>query len=257
VEEHGEYRALVTGAGASGPGLAAGRPLPLSRVAAACLAALAMLTAVPAEACRLALALGLDVSSSVDAREYRLQAEGLARALEAPEVREAFLAVPGAPVKLMIYEWSGWQQQELRQDWVTVAGPGELAAVAARIRGQRRSYAQYPTALGLALMYGARRLQDRGECRQRTLDVSGDGTNNDGAAPEIVKRQFPMDGITINGLVVGANMVTLARYYRQFVIQGPGAFVEQVGDYADYEAAMRRKLLRELGVIEMSGGGPE
>ena len=46
------------------------------------------------EACRLALSLGLDVSSSVDAREYRLQTEGLAAALIAPEVRGAFLAAP-------------------------------------------------------------------------------------------------------------------------------------------------------------------
>ena len=57
------------------------------------------------------------------------------------------------------------------------------------------------------------------------------------------------------GLVIGANVATLGRYYRQFVIQGPGAFVEEASDYADFERAMRRKLLRELGVIEMSGGG--
>ena len=60
-------------------------------------------------------------------------------------------------------------------------------------------------------------------------------------------------GITVNGLVVGANVATLGRYYQQFVIQGPGAFVEAADDYADFERAMRRKLLRELGVIEMSG----
>jgi Protein of unknown function (DUF1194) len=142
----------------------------------------------------------------------------------------------------------------VRQDWVTIAGPGDLAAVAERLRSQRRSYAQFPTALGLALMYGGRALRDRTECARRTLDVSGDGTNNDGAAPEMVKREFPLEGVTINGLVIGANMVTLGRYYRQFVIQGPGAFVEAVEDYADYETAMRRKLLRELGVIEMSRG---
>ena len=68
-----------------------------------------------------------------------------------------------------------------------------------------------------------------------------------------MKREFPFEGVTINGLVVGANTATLGRYYREFVIQGPGAFVEQADDYSDFETAMRRKLLRELGVIEMSG----
>ncbi|MCX8955594.1 DUF1194 domain-containing protein, partial [Ruegeria sp. NA] len=36
--------------------------------------------------CRQALALGLDVSGSVDSREYRLQLDGLASALTRPEV---------------------------------------------------------------------------------------------------------------------------------------------------------------------------
>ena len=213
----------------------------------------ALLAAGPAGAeCRLALALALDVSSSVDAREYRLQTEGLAAALLAPEVREAFLAVPGEPVMLHVFEWSGWRQQQVRQDWVTIASEADLEAVASRLAAQARSFAQYPTALGFALLYGGRVLEQRPDCAKRTLDVSGDGTNNDGVSPEVARRDFPLGDITINGLVVGSNMVTLERYYRQFVIQGPGAFVEAVEDYADFETAMRRKLLRELGVIEMS-----
>ena len=36
------------------------------------------------------------------------------------------------------------------------------------------------------------------------------------------------------------------------MIQGEGAFVEAAQDYDGFERAMRRKLLRELGVIEMS-----
>jgi hypothetical protein len=219
---------------------------------AALLATLLAPGVAAAQGCRLALALALDVSSSVDAREYRLQREGLAAALTAPEVREAFLAVPEAPVKLMVYEWSGWQQQVVRQDWATIATSADLDAVATRLRTQGRSYAQFPTALGLALLYGGQALSKRGECEQRTLDVSGDGTNNDGASPELVRREFPFEGITINGLVVGANTATLGRYYQEFVIQGPGAFVEQADDYSDFETAMRRKLLRELGVMEMS-----
>jgi hypothetical protein len=206
-----------------------------------------------AETCRLALSLGLDVSSSVDAREYRLQTEGLAAALMSPEVQAAFLAVPGATVALHIFEWSGWRQQLVRQDWVTIRTPEDLAAVAAGLGGQERSYAQYPTALGFALIFGARALAERQECRDRTLDLAGDGTNNDGVAPEVARRDFPLGGITVNGLVIGANVVTLERYFRQFVIQGPGAFVETADDYAGFERAMRRKLLRELGSFEMSG----
>ena len=217
--------------------------------------ALALAAPAPVEAaCRLALSLGLDVSSSVDAREYRLQTAGLAAALTAPEVVAAFLAVPGQPVMLQIFEWSGWQQQLVRQDWVTIAGEGDLAEVAALLRRQGRSFEQFPTALGFALTFGGRALAGRQDCARRTLDISGDGTNNDGVSPEMARRDPALAGVTVNGLVVGATVVTLARYYRQFVIQGPGAFVEVAEDYEDFEQAMRRKLLRELGVFEISEG---
>ena len=230
MEKHAEHRTLVRA-----------------------LLTLLLLAAAPARAdCRLALSLGLDVSSSVDAREYRLQSAGLAAALVAPEVQEAFLSDPAAPVSLQIFEWSGWAQQVVRQDWVTINGPADLEAVALRLATQRRSFDQYPTAVGFALLYGGQSLAQRTDCERRTLDLSGDGTNNDGVSPDLARRDHPLVGITVNGLAIGATRVTLARYYQQYVIQGPGAFVEMATDYADFERAMRRKLLRELGVVEVS-----
>ena len=68
------------------------------------LALLAALAAGPALAdCRQALALALDRSGSVDEREYRLQVRGVARALGTPEVRARLLAMPEAPVRLMVF----------------------------------------------------------------------------------------------------------------------------------------------------------
>ena len=56
----------------------------------------------PASACRLALLLALDVSSSVDEAEYELQRNGLAAALLSPNVEAAFLS-GGAPVALAAF----------------------------------------------------------------------------------------------------------------------------------------------------------
>ena len=42
----------------------------------------------PAQACRTALILAMDVSNSVDPGEYRLQIDGLAAALRDPEIAE-------------------------------------------------------------------------------------------------------------------------------------------------------------------------
>jgi hypothetical protein len=210
-----------------------------------------------AQTCRLALSLAIDESSSVDAWEYGLQSDGLAHALTAPEVVGAFLAVPGHHVALHIFEWSGRNQQVVRQDWVSITSAADLAAVAERIRRLSRSHSEYPTALGFAMGFGARVLEARPECWAHTLDISGDGTNNDGFSPELARQEFPFEGVTVNGLVVGATRETLKGYYERNVISGPGAFVEMAVDYTDYEATMKRKLLRELGVGSVSALEPE
>lgn len=209
----------------------------------ALLLALAVPGLASAEQCRIALALGLDVSSSVDGGEYLLQTRGLAAALTSQSVRDAFLSVPGEVVALNIYEWSGRRQQMTRQDWVVIRSEADLAAVAEKLLDSSRSYEQYPTALGHAIVYGAATLAHAPPCAELKLDISGDGTNNDGISPPLAATSAP---IVINGLVVGDDGPTLARYYSEYVIRGPGAFVEQADDYDDFEAAMRRKLEREL-----------
>ncbi|WP_233713098.1 DUF1194 domain-containing protein [Amaricoccus solimangrovi] len=217
--------------------------------------ALGLPGAATAEQCRIALALGLDVSSSVDGREYALQTRGLAAALASDSVREAFLAVPGEVVALNIYEWSGRRQQQTRQEWVIIRSAADLDAVAGRLAEMGRSFEQYPTALGHAVLYGAETLAAAPPCAELKLDISGDGTNNDGIPPPLAAPDAP---IVINGLVVGDEGETLARYYANFVIRGPGAFVEQASDYQDFEVAMKRKLERELrpAAVSLLGAPP-
>jgi hypothetical protein len=193
----------------------------------------------------MALSLGLDVSSSVDAREYALQVGGMAAALRDPGVAEAFLA-PGAPVALHVFEWSGRGQQSVRLDWAWIESAADLEAAAARIEAGERRFSRYPTALGNAMLFGAEALAAREACAERVLDLSGDGEANDGVAPEAAKRSPLFEGITVNGLVIGVARSVLARHYERFVIHGPGAFVEQAEDHADFGRAMRRKLIREL-----------
>lgn len=211
-------------------------------------AALALGLAGPAAAqdCRIALALGLDVSSSVDAAEYRLQVDGLASALRDPEVAAAFLAVPRAQVALMVFEWSGRRQQAVAVDWSWIATEDDLADVAARMEAHRRSFARHATALGDAILFGAEALNARAQCFERILDVSGDGETNDGVSPLMAKRSPFFEGLTVNGLVIGVTRRILKRHYETFVIHGPGAFVEMADDHADFSRAMRRKLIREV-----------
>jgi len=205
------------------------------------------LLAVPAVAeCRLALALALDISSSVDAEEDQLQRLGLASALASPEVQAALLSVPGQSIALAVFEWSGRYQQDVILSWRLLSTPSQILTAADTIRRSKRSYTEFPTAIGYALGYAAGVLADAPPCLFQTLDVSGDGINNEGFAPYLAYRNFPLAEVTVNGLVIGGAKDDLVGYFRREVIKGPGAFVETASDFNDFEHAMRRKLVREL-----------
>lgn len=201
--------------------------------------------------CRLALVLALDVSSSVDAQEYTLQRDGLAAALIAPEVRRAFFA-SDLPVALSAYEWSGRHNQELILDWHLIDSPAALLDAAETIARTQRSQTEYPTAMGFALGYGAGVMRRAPPCLFRTIDISGDGKNNEGFPPANAYAEFPFAGVTVNGLVVNAAEfeaeVSLIEFYRDHVLHGAGAFLEVAQGFEDFERAMRRKLERELTV---------
>jgi hypothetical protein len=220
-------------------------------VRTASIAALVALLASPVQAvqCRLALLLAMDVSSSVDAAEDVLQRGGMVSALTAPEVQAAFFATD-QHVALAVYEWSGRYNQEVLLDWTIIDSPSALLGAAEAIANSKRSHNDFPTAMGYALGYGAGILERGPDCLYKTIDVAGDGQNNEGFTPAQAYAEFPFEGVTVNGLVVnGADFEAetgLIAFYKGQVIRGPGAFVEIANGFEDYKRAMRRKLEREL-----------
>ncbi len=220
-------------------------------------AALTLLPLTGAADCRQALALGLDVSGSIDLREYRLQLDGLVAALNAPEVVSALLAQASAPVHVMVYEWSGPADQTVLVSWTEVTGRDALAEVSDTLARAERREATPGTALGVAMELGARYLNERDTCPKRTLDISGDGKSNLGPRPRDIRDRIAAEGITINALVVGSDAASsgdrrqveigeLSSYFRTEVITGPDAFVQTAIGFEDYATAMTQKLKREL-----------
>ena len=232
------------------------------------LALLALLAAPPAQAaCRQALALGLDISGSVDAREYVLQREGLATALGAEAVRAAILQQPDAPIRLTVFEWSGPAAQTVILPWTEIADAAALDAARSRILAAPRSVQDQTTALGSAMLAGFAMLDEQAACWTRTLDLSGDGIANTGPRPQDIGPDRTPQGVTVNGLTIGADQQPgrdetaadireLSAYFRAYVIRGPGAFVETALGFQDYAAAMERKLLRELQSLALSDARP-
>lgn len=220
-------------------------------------AALTLWGGVAGAECRLALALALDVSSSVDAREHRLQREGLALALQGEAVRDAILQAGPGHVALAIYEWSGRQQQALLLDWTVLDSEAAIGRAVAALRAPGRAFSEFPTAIGYALGYGATLFRRGPDCARRVLDVSGDGVGNDGFGPHLAYRHFPFEGVTVNGLAVTGHDPDLLDYYLGQLRHGPGAFVEVADGYGDFRRAMERKLLREIGAPMIGRATPQ
>lgn len=210
-------------------------------------AALAVLCLSPPAAaeCRLALALAVDVSRSIDSQDYVIQTDGMALALSDPDVRAAIFG-PEGRVALAIYYWSGRGYQDLVQDWVILDSPETLDTAIWEVRRTPRPAAPLATALGDALSYGLDLMGDAPECERRVIDVAGDGRNNDGISVARTYEREDFTGITVNGLAVGEHEADILDYYAEEVIRGPGAFVETAPRQTDYPDALRRKLLREL-----------
>ncbi len=210
------------------------------------LATLLLCLAVPAGAdCRLALALAVDVSRSIDAQDYVIQTDGLAGALQDKDVRAAIFG-PEGEVALAIYYWSGRGYQDLVQPWVILDSPEALDAAIWEVRRTPRPEAPLATALGDALSYGLDLMADAPDCERRVIDVAGDGQNNDGISVARTYEREDFSGITVNGLAVGEHEAGIVTYFHNELIRGPGAFVEVAPRQSDYPAAIQRKLLREL-----------
>lgn len=205
------------------------------------------------EACRLALALAIDVSTSVDQRDYTLQRNGLANAIRSPEVKDAFLS-SGMPVAIAAFEWSGPHNQRVILDWTLMTSAEIMEGAADRIESIERFPTGFPTSLGNALSFGAEMMSSAPGCERFTVDVSGDGRNNNGYPPEVAYRDPAFVDIGVNALAIGGSepLGSLVEYFRESVIRGNGAFVEVARNHEEFEAAMRRKLIREVTVLVMS-----
>lgn len=210
-----------------------------------------------AQQCRQALVLALDVSGSVDEVEFAQQINGLAAALDDPEVRSLILFGADAPVMLTVFEWSSQNHQYLIQPWVRLDSPAALDGAIARIRAHRKVRAGLKTALGRALEFSAALLSQHPRCWRHTIDISGDGKNNIGPEAHDLYALRMFDRITVNALVVGnpsrddgaaagITSAELQAYFQTEVIHGPDAFAMVSDGYADYARAMQRKLIQEL-----------
>jgi len=192
------------------------------------------------------LVLAIDASASVDDREYHLQLGGISQALRTQEIIDTILQYSDG-VAVSVIHWGGWADSVLDPPWRLLKTDRDIRALADELDEIERRGVGHLTALGHAIEVAVELIDTniyRG--RQRKIDVSGDGRNNSGRAPDL-SRQFAFaKGITINGLVILSDDAGLYDYYDANVIVGPSRFLMQIDSYDDYAVAITRKMKREL-----------
>lgn len=194
----------------------------------------------------LALALAVDVSASVDFREFGLMIGGYAAAFREAELAARLTSGAHGAAAIAMLFWSGPGARDLAVPWTRVASAAEVDALAHAIDHAPRIVPAGATAVGEGLAAAAALLA---RCpypaARRVIDLSGDGSNNAGLPVAAGRAAALALGATVNGLAVVDEEPDLEAYFRDEVIGGPGAFVIRAEDYAAFAEAIRRKLYRE------------
>ncbi|MEJ1160284.1 DUF1194 domain-containing protein [Prosthecomicrobium sp. N25] len=196
-----------------------------------------------------ALVLAVDVSSSVDEERFRLQMEGIARALEDPAIQKAILGGARGAVAITLVQWS--DRQSVTIPWMRVASRDDAYRLAATVRNAPRRPGDF-TCAGAMLHFAAAKLRATlaFEADRFVVDVSGDGRDNcNSAVPPAAERDalVAMD-TTVNGLPIleGDEKATLEDWYRRNIQGGPASFVVPADGYRDFGRAIRQKFLTEV-----------
>ncbi|WP_386628278.1 DUF1194 domain-containing protein [Sulfitobacter geojensis] len=200
---------------------------------------------LPAAACGLALVLAVDVSGSVDQREYRIQMDGLAEALRDGIVVDALI---DQEAQVSLIQWSGSSRQEVSVPWTQLTRVADVYRLADAIEAAPRRWRNYSTAIGEALALAIAAFEDLEKttaCDRRVIDVSGDGVSNEGPSPQSMRQALRRAAINVNALAIEEEGEDLTAYFYENLIDGEGAFVITANGFQDYPAQIQRKLQRE------------
>jgi hypothetical protein len=202
-----------------------------------------------------ALVLAIDVSGSVSESRMMLQRQGYSDALCHPGFLEAVRSGPTGRVALTFVQWSEARRQEQSVAWRVIQDAAGARQFAQAITDADRPMPGW-TSISAAIDYSVRLIGGSGITAERkVIDVSGDGSNNDGRDVTAARDDAVAAGITVNGLPIVEVEPGLDDYYRRNVIGGPGAFVVVARDIDAFADAVLRKLLVEVAYTSPAGAG--
>ncbi len=203
----------------------------------------------------LELVLAVDVSSSVDAVEARLQKQGYISALVHPYVIEAITSGPKRRIAVVYVEYAGISYQRIVVDWQVIKDLTSARLFVDRLAKTAISTAP-ATSISALIDFAVQKIRGNSYSSPRAvIDISGDGPNSDGRPVWDARDDAIAGGITINGLPILSSRpdpkgfspsVGVARHYQRYVIGGPGAFLMRVNEFENFAPTLVKKLVREI-----------
>jgi hypothetical protein len=210
-----------------------------------------------AEPVDLLLVLAADVSRSVDGPKFQLQREGYAAALSDPRVLQIIKSGANGRIAVCLVEWSGLASQKVVIDWTLIDGAKAAQQFGDRLLETPRSFADRTSISGGIDFAVAQFARAPFDAKRRTIDVSGDGTNNSGRDVRQARDEAVNLGVTLNGLVILSEHPMpwnpehtnppggLAKYYRDNVVSS-GGFVMEARNFESFGQAIIGKLIAEI-----------
>lgn len=199
-----------------------------------------------------AIVLAADVSFSMDRRMLELQRTGHAQALMSRQVLSAIANNFRGCIAITYFEWSSPGTSHIVLPWTRICSEqdadaaGKIIASKAFVVSVRK--VRGGTSISSAINIGSDLLdQFPGHADRKVIDISANGSNNEGP-PLSVSRSAALDkGYTINVITLpNKDEPHLAAYFTDNVIGGQNAFVETPDQMPDYSHALRRKLVTEI-----------
>ena len=191
-----------------------------------------------------------------------MQFSGYEAAFRDPRLIEGIMGGPVGAIAVTMFTWSDWHIQNTVVPWMLLDGPRAANRFADAVGSAPRRTWLY-TSISGAMDFAARQFGQGFEGTRKVVDISGDGVNNSGRPVADAREEALAQGIVLNGLAVldkqpspfaqTAGLPPLDTYYREEVIGGPGAFLVVAEGFPAFEAAVRRKIIREIAVAPAPG----
>ncbi|MGQ0456562.1 MAG: DUF1194 domain-containing protein [Hyphomicrobium sp.] len=252
------------------------RSAPRRALAAAAIAACALASSAqsqsPSDAVQVdtALVVSVDVSNSVDSERYKLQMEGIASALEDPDVIDAIVGGASGGILFSMVTWA--DKPAIALPWTKITNKQEALLVAQRVRKLPQQGGEF-TCMTRMLRSANDKIvpQIPAKAQRIVIDVSGDGPDNCNADEPVtkVRDELVSNGVTVNGLPILVDAADspapllpqavegephpLETWYKSNVMGGPGSFVIPANGYGDFGRAIRQKFVVEISGLPRDG----